>query len=53
MLPGMCMQVPFFSEQGEQEARQKHLLGERSSLKQMAWRPRSPKGRPQNPLDAD
>lgn len=47
MLPGMCMQVPFFSDQGE------HLLGERSSLKQVAWRPRSPKGRPQNPPDAD
>lgn len=33
MLPGMCMQVFFFSEHGEQGVRQKHLLTKRSSLK--------------------
>lgn len=53
MLPGVCMQVLFFSERGEQEARQKHLLAKRSALKRVAWGPQSHKGGPHSPPGAD
>lgn len=53
MLPGMCMQVLFFSEHGEQEARQKHLPDKRFSLKRVARGSQSCKGRAHGPTGAD